>query len=130
MRRKSDEPSIHCSKRSPHQGTASVRRTPGNSDWRSGSWIPACAELVAGLALGLFGRRYSDLFPVLARLPEDEVFRSITDLSIFFLMLLAGIELHPRELAGASTKAVSVALGGMVLPLAVGFAIGWQSPVS
>lgn len=86
---------------------------------------PLVGELVAGLALGLLGRHYSHTFPVLAELPDDETFRAITDLSIFFLMLLAGTELHPRKLAEASKKAVAVALGGMLLPLALGFGIGW-----
>jgi Kef-type K+ transport system membrane component KefB len=86
---------------------------------------PLVGELIAGLALGLLGHHYSELFPVLADLPEDTVFLSITDLSIFFLMLLAGTELHPRELAGVSGKAVAVALGGMIIPLLVGFGLGW-----
>jgi Kef-type K+ transport system membrane component KefB len=86
---------------------------------------PLVGELVAGIALGLIGSHYSGLFPVLAHLPENEVFLSITDVSIFFLMLLAGTELHPRELVGATSKAMAVALGGMLLPLATGFAIGW-----
>ena len=86
---------------------------------------PLVGELVAGLALGLLAHQYSDTFPVLASLPQDEVFRSITDLSIFFLMLLAGTDLHPRELASASKSAVAVAFGGMLLPLVIGFAIGW-----
>ena len=86
---------------------------------------PLLGELVAGLALGMLVSRYSDVFPVLAGLPDDEVFRAITDLSIFFLMLLAGTELHPRKLATASKKAFAVALGGMLLPLGIGFAIGW-----
>jgi Kef-type K+ transport system membrane component KefB len=86
---------------------------------------PLVGELIAGIALGMLGSHYSGMFPVLAHLPEDETFRSITDLAIFFLMLLAGTELHPRELVGASRKAMAVALGGMLLPLAVGSAIGW-----
>lgn len=87
---------------------------------------PLMGELIAGLALGLVATHYAALFPVLARVPDEEVFRSVTDLSIFFLMLLAGIELHPRELASASGTAMAVALGGMALPLILGFGIGWM----
>jgi Kef-type K+ transport system membrane component KefB len=86
---------------------------------------PLMGELIAGLALGLLGRHYANVFPVLARVPNEEVFRSITDLSIFFLMLLAGTDLHPRELASASKTAILVALGGMALPLIIGFMLGW-----
>ncbi len=86
---------------------------------------PLVGELVAGLTLGLLGSHYSHLFPVLAELPDDKTFNSITDLSIFFLMLLAGVQLHPRELAKASRPALLVALGGMLLPLVVGFLVGY-----
>jgi Kef-type K+ transport system membrane component KefB len=82
-------------------------------------------ELIAGIGLGVLAHRYSDVLPVLAGLPENDVFTAITDLAIFFLMLLAGIELHPRELAQASRQALAVALGGMVLPLCLGFGLGW-----
>lgn len=40
-------------------------------------------------------------------------------------MLLAGTEMHPWELAAASGQALFVAIGGMVLPLSVGFGLGW-----
>ena len=82
-------------------------------------------ELVAGIALGMVASRYHDALPVLAELPDNEVFNGLTDLAIFFLMLLAGIELRPSELAKASGRAVAVALGGMVLPLLLGFGLGW-----
>jgi Kef-type K+ transport system membrane component KefB len=58
-------------------------------------------------------------------LPDNEVFNGLTDLAIFFLMLLAGIELRPSELAEASGRAVAVALGGMAVPLLLGFGLGW-----
>jgi Kef-type K+ transport system membrane component KefB len=82
-------------------------------------------ELVAGIALGVVASRYHDALPVLAGLPDNEVFNGLTDLAIFFLMLLAGIELRPSELAEATGRAVAVALGGMVLPLLLGFGLGW-----
>lgn len=82
-------------------------------------------ELVAGIALGLVVARSGGLFPVLSELPENEVFLAITDLAIFFLMLFAGIELKPRELARGSTTAFVVALGGFLVPLAAGFGFAW-----
>ena len=88
-------------------------------------------ELIAGIGLGLVLHRHSASLPILAALPENEVFKGLTDLSIFFLMLLAGIELRPRDLVQASGPAVGVALGGMILPLILGFALGWYFlPVS
>src|SRR5690606_18217418 len=82
-------------------------------------------ELVAGIALGLVVARSGGLFPVLSELPENEVFLAITDLAIFFLMLFAGIELKPRELARGSATAFAVALGGFLVPLAAGFGFAW-----
>tara|TARA_R110002096_G_scaffold46310_21_gene123579 strand:- start:277 stop:1515 length:1239 start_codon:yes stop_codon:yes gene_type:complete len=82
-------------------------------------------ELIAGVILGVIAHTYSDRFPVIAGLPENEIFIGITNLAIFFLMLLAGIELRPRQLAQASGRAVAVAAGGMVIPLLLGFGLGW-----
>jgi Kef-type K+ transport system membrane component KefB len=82
-------------------------------------------ELLSGIALGFVAHYFSSRLPVLASLPSNEVFVSLTDLAIFFLMLLAGVEMHPRELAQSSRSALGVALGGMLLPLVGGFALGW-----
>jgi len=40
-------------------------------------------------------------------------------------MLLAGIELRPRDLASSSKSAVLVGLGGMIVPLALRFGLAW-----
>jgi Kef-type K+ transport system membrane component KefB len=82
-------------------------------------------ELLSGIVLGLVAHHFSGSLPVLASLPSNEVFVSLTDLAIFFLILLAGVEMHPRELAASSRSALGVALGGMVVPLLGGFALGW-----
>ena len=59
-------------------------------------------ELLAGVLLGIVVTRNRATFPVLADLPGDPVFAAITDLGIFFLMLMAGLELRPKKLAEAS----------------------------
>ena len=82
-------------------------------------------ELLAGVLLGIFVVQNSETFPILAELPDDPVFASITDLGIFFLMLMAGLELRPRKLAEASGRAVLVAAGGLLLPLLSGIVLGW-----
>lgn len=82
-------------------------------------------ELLAGVLLGIAVVQQSHLFPILGELPEDRVFASITDLGIFFLMLMAGLELRPKKLAEASGGAVLVAVGGLVVPLALGIGLGW-----
>ncbi len=82
-------------------------------------------ELVAGISLGLVAQNYAEVFPTLSALPHNEVFIGITDLAVFFLMLLAGLELHPRHMARSSGKTILIAIGGMVLPLVTGFALAW-----
>ncbi|MCA9513288.1 MAG: cation:proton antiporter [Myxococcales bacterium] len=82
-------------------------------------------ELLAGVLIGVVVTQHAGIFPVLADLPESRVFGAITDLGIFFLMLMAGLELRPRKLAEASGLAVVVAIGGLALPLATGIAVGW-----
>ena len=62
---------------------------------------------------------------MLAGLADNEVFTALTDLAIFFLMLLAGLEMSPRELGESSRSAIWVALGGLLLPMALGFGLGW-----
>lgn len=88
--------------------------------------LPALiGEVVAGILIGLLIRNYGDAVPVLKGLPKNEVFVSITELGIFFLMLQAGIEIHPRDFVKSSGKAIWVALGGMILPLILGVGMGW-----
>ena len=57
--------------------------------------------------------------------PENEVFTAITDLGIFFLMLMTGLEMHPKEVAEKSKGAMLIALGGFIIPLLAGFSLGW-----
>lgn len=82
-------------------------------------------ELVAGVGLGILIRTSAAQFPTLANLTEDPVFHALTELGVFFLMLIGGLELKPRDLQEASKGALAVALGGMLLPLAAGFGLGW-----
>ncbi len=82
-------------------------------------------ELVSGILLGLVVHHFEGFFPVLSGLVDNEVFTAITDLGIFFLMLLGGIEMHPRDLVKASGGATLVAVLGMVLPLGLGLSFGW-----
>lgn len=86
---------------------------------------PLVGEILGGIFLGILISQYSDALPILSGLPDSEVLKSIADLGIFFLMLLAGIELRPKDLAKTSGDAFLIALAGFFLPLAMGFALGW-----
>jgi len=81
-------------------------------------------ELIAGIILGVGLAQFSESLPVLSGLADNEVFKAITDLGIFFLMLLAGVEMHPRDIARSSGRALAAAAGGMLLPLASGIGLG------
>jgi len=82
-------------------------------------------ELIAGIVLGVIVHQNAETFPLLSGLTEDRVFRALTDLGIFFLMLLGGIEMRPRELARASWGSLLVATTAMALPLALGTGVAW-----
>lgn len=101
-----------------------VTRTFGEIAVRLGQ--PALVgELISGIALGAVVAQYADLFPVLSELPENPVFLAITDLGVFFLMLYGGIEMRPKQLAKASTTSFVIANCGLVVPLIIGYAVGW-----
>lgn len=83
-------------------------------------------ELVAGIVLGTLAAQQTDFLPQLTALEDNAVFDSITDLGMFFIMLFAGVELQPSRLMAYSRGAFSVALGGMVLPMALGIGLAWM----
>ena len=82
-------------------------------------------ELLSGIILGAVIKLSPSSFPIMNSITENEVFTAITDLGIFFLMLMAGLEMHPKEIAENSKSALSIAIGGLIIPLLVGFLIGW-----
>ena len=82
-------------------------------------------ELISGVGLGLCARANPQLTPGLADLSEEPVFVSLTDLGVFFLMLHGGIELRPRDLAGATGRSLVVAVSGLIVPLIFGFGLSW-----
>jgi Kef-type K+ transport system membrane component KefB len=81
-------------------------------------------ELIAGIALGAMVVEYPDAFPDMVGLANNEVFVTVTDLGMFFLMLYAGVEMQPHKILKYSKGALIVALGGMVVPLGLGVVLG------
>ena len=87
--------------------------------------LPALVgELVAGVALGLILARSYDSLALLGSACQSESYNSLVSLGMFFLMLLAGIRMEPLEFARISKSAILVALGGMIVPVGAGFALG------
>lgn len=88
-------------------------------------------ELLSGVLLGVLAARLVGIVPALEGLAESESLALITDFSMFFLMLLAGVQMEPRDMAKRSGRAFAVAFGGMALPLLGGVALGlWFLPAS
>ena len=84
-------------------------------------------ELVSGVLLGaLLVQEAGDLIGSLNELRESRVFKTLADLGMFFIMLFAGIEMHPKEMASHSKSGVFTAIGGMVVPISFGIALGWH----
>jgi Kef-type K+ transport system membrane component KefB len=81
-------------------------------------------ELIAGVALGLIIAQFVDDFPIL-NLSNDHHFMALSDLGIFFLMLLGGFEMRPRELIESRFTSAVVATSAMATPLVGGFALAW-----
>jgi len=101
-----------------------VTRTFGIAVERLGQ--PALiGELVGGIALGAIGAQMAPTHPFIGDLTHNGIFIAITNLGMFFLMLLAGIEMQPHKIMKYSMTAFLVALGGLFLPLMLGFGLGW-----
>lgn len=71
-------------------------------------------ELLAGLIFGpaLFGVFH-----------DNETIQILAELGIFFLMLHAGLETNPKDLLKSSKTSLAIALGGIVLPIALGIGV-------
>lgn len=82
-------------------------------------------ELLAGVVLGIIVANFGQFFPILSELSHSPVFETIIDLGIFFLMLLAGIEMRPKDILRASKGASVVALGGIILPMFLGMGLAF-----
>ncbi len=81
--------------------------------------------MAAGIALAAVAATAGGLIPALPAFIEGELLAAVADVGIFFLVLLAGIEMKPKEIAEHSVGSIIAAAGGFVLPLAAGTALAW-----
>ncbi len=58
-------------------------------------------------------------------LPDNEALSQVADLGIFFLLLMAGVEMQLADTVRDARKSFAVAVGGVVLPLAAGIILGF-----
>jgi Kef-type K+ transport system membrane component KefB len=69
-------------------------------------------ELGAGIILGP---------PLLGLLSGGEAIAVLAEVGVLLMMLFIGMEIDPRELGKASTGGILAALGGFIVPFALGF---------
>lgn len=82
-------------------------------------------EIIAGILLAAAIVWFGDALPFLGRLAASEVLTAVAHVGIFALVLLAGIEMEPREIAENSASSFAVAVGGLLVPLIGGVAVAW-----
>ncbi|MEZ5489270.1 MAG: cation:proton antiporter [Gammaproteobacteria bacterium] len=81
-------------------------------------------ELLAGIVLGIVaGQLDRQIFSF--ELSSDHHLMALSDLGIFFLMLLGGFELRPRDLVESSYRGLIIAVTAMLVPWLSGFYVGW-----
>ena len=87
---------------------------------------PASAgEILAGVMLAAVVTWFGESIPFAAQLVSSDVLGDVANVGIFFLVLLAGIEMQPRKIAAGATGSFVVALGGVIVPLIAGFGLAW-----
>lgn len=88
-------------------------------------------ELVAGAILALLATTLNASWPGAGIRIDPELLSLIQNVAIFILILYAGVELEPREILATSRAALPVAIGGVAVPFAGGFAaVMWTFPES
>lgn len=82
-------------------------------------------EIFAGVLLAVIATM-SFAEPFVGGLPKSPFLEIATEFGIFFLVLFAGSEMRPREIASCSGLSLAVDVGGALVPLTSGFALAWQ----
>ena len=83
-------------------------------------------EIGAGVLIGLAAPWLAPLAPSLGAIVQSVPVQLVAEFGIFFLILLVGIEMQPGEMRRASRSSLFVAIGGVVVPLAAGVALGFS----
>jgi len=85
----------------------------------------AVGEMLAGMVLILLAQFAGPHQTFLEGLPENETLSHVADLGIFFLLLMAGVEMQLSDTVHDARKSFVVAFGGVALPLAAGIVLGF-----
>ena len=82
-------------------------------------------EILSGIVLVSAATWFGQSLPFLDQLIASGALEAAAQVGIFFLLLVAGIEIEPKEIAENSTVSLAVAFGGMIVPLLGGFGLVW-----
>lgn len=85
----------------------------------------AVGEMLAGMVLISVAQVAGPHQTFFEGLPENEALSHVADLGIFFLLLMAGVEMQLSDTVHDARKSFVVALGGVALPLAAGIVLGF-----
>src|SRR6056297_911319 len=85
----------------------------------------AVGEMLAGMVLISVAQIAGPFRPFIEGLPDNAALRHAADLGIFFLLLMAGVEMQLSDTFHDARKSFVVALGGIALPLAAGVVLGF-----
>jgi Kef-type K+ transport system membrane component KefB len=95
-------------------------------------WIkqpPLAGEILAGLLLGqtVLGHLAPDLYLTLFPLDElqDAMFGVVAEIGILFLLLVVGLEVNVASAWRMRNQTFTVAVTGVIVPLALGTAVAW-----
>lgn len=92
---------------------------------------PMVGEILAGLLLGqtilghAFPESYARLFPLDAT--QDALFDVTAQIGVLFLLLVIGLEVDVSAAWKLRRKSISIAVAGVVVPLALGAAAAWTA---
>jgi Kef-type K+ transport system membrane component KefB len=86
----------------------------------------AVGEMSAGMVLVLSAYIPGPHQAFVESLPDNKALGEVADLGIFFLLLMAGVEMQLADTIRDARKSFVVAIGGVVLPLVVGIALGFM----
>src|SRR6187397_3157438 len=93
---------------------------------------PVVGELLAGVALGpsIFGAVAPDLqssiFPMNQH--QSDLLAAVSWLGVLFLLVATGLETDLALIKRRGKSALMVSAGGIIVPFATGFTLGWMLP--
>ncbi|MCP4317696.1 MAG: cation:proton antiporter [Hyphomicrobiales bacterium] len=82
-------------------------------------------EIVAGIILAGTLVWVGEDVPIVGQMVSAGGLEEVANIGMFCLVLLAGVDMEPREVAESSGRSLSVALGGIVVPFSGGLVLAW-----